>query len=356
LHRVAIVHAPVGTVALTVPPNVSASAVTTTTTTTVAPLGTMNFLFTGSDSRACIDPSSPYAGAFLGDGASIGARSDTIMVFHVDPASAQAAILSFPRDLWVPIAGTLRDDRINAAFNPNDPSQLVQTIETNFGIRIDHYVGVDFCAFRTMVNAVGGIRIPFAYPTRDTHTGLNISQPGCVAMGGDEALAYVRSRYYQYQTPNGVWHSDGTSDYGRIARQQDFIRRVLQRAIDRGATNPVVAKRLLDIAVSNDVHVDADLTLSELLQLGRKLRSINTSSIPRYRLEGRGTLIGGAAVIIPTLDTPANRAMLAVFRGQAPVRPQVSGGNGGTTAPGPEAAPPSDNLAGIYPPADPACY
>jgi LCP family protein required for cell wall assembly len=354
LHRLTIVHAPGSALDLTSPAGSPASNATTPS----RPLGATNFLFTGSDSRSCIDPSSPYAGAFLGEGSTIGARSDTIMVFHVDPASAQAAILSFPRDLWVPIAGTTRKDRINSAFSPDDPNQLVQTIETNFGIRIDHYVGVDFCAFKTMVDTVGGVRIPFAYPTRDTHTGLDIAQPGCVKMAGDEALAYVRSRYYEYQTPDGVWHPDSTSDYGRIARQQDFVRRVLHRALDRGATNPAVAKQLLDIAVSNDVHVDADLTLSDLIELGHKLRNLDTSSIQRYRFEGRGTVIGGADVIIPTLDTPTNRAVLALFRGETstattPALADTQAGTGTTT---PTDAAPPDNLAGIYPPADPACH
>src|SRR5262249_50649993 len=152
--------------------------------------------------------------------------------------------------------------------------------------------------------------------TRDIHTGLDIARPGCVKMAGDEALACVRSRYYEYQTPDGIWHADGTSDYGRIARQQDFVRRVLQRALDRGATSPGVAKQLVDIAVSNNVRVDADLTLSDLLQLGRKLKSLDTSAIERYRLEGRGTVIGGADVNTPTLTSPTNQAILSLFRGE----------------------------------------
>ena len=352
LHRVVLVHAPVtNTLPVATPPGSPLSDVTTGG----RPVGATNFLFTGSDSRSCIDPSSPYAGAFLGDGTA-GARSDTIMVFHVDPTSAQAAILSFPRDLWVPIAGTPRKDRINSAFDPDDPSRLVQTIETNFGIHIDHFVGVDFCAFKTMVDAVGGIRIPFAYPTRDTHTGLDITEPGCIKMTGDEALAYVRSRYYQYQTPDGRWHDDGTSDYGRIARQQDFVRRVLQRALDRGATNPGVAKQLLDIAVSNNVHVDADLTLSDLLQLGHKLKNLDTSAIQRYRLEGRDTVIGGADVIIPNLTTPTNQAILSLFRGETTnaVLPPTTDAT--PAAPGQPAGPvPPANPAGIYPPDDPTC-
>ena len=352
LHGVILVHAAAPTVVQALP----VVSQPTSPPTSALSNASVNFLLTGSDSRSCIDPSSPYAGAFLGAGASAGARSDTIMILHVDPAATQAALLSFPRDLWVPIAGTSRKDRINAAFNPDDPSQLVQTIESDFGIHVDHYVGVDFCAFKNMVDAVGGIHIPFVYPTRDTHTGLNITQPGCVKMNGDEALAYVRSRYYEYQTPDGVWHSDTTSDYGRIARQQDFIRRVVRLAFDRGATNPIVAKQLLDIAVSNDVHIDSDLTFNELFQLGQQMRNLNTAAIDRYRFDGTETVIGGADVIVPTLDSPANQAIEALFRGQAPT-PQPPADSGGSV-PGDTASTttlPPDNPAGIYPPDDPSC-
>jgi LCP family protein required for cell wall assembly len=353
LHGVTLVHAPPSTVVAAL----SGVSQPTAPSTSAPSSASINFLLTGSDSRSCIDPSSPYAGAFLGAGASAGARSDTIMLLHVDPATTQAALLSFPRDLWVPIAGTSRKDRINSAFRPDDPSQLVQTIETDFGIRVDHYVGVDFCAFKNMVDAVGGIQIPFVYPTRDTHTGLNITQPGCVKMSGDEALAYVRSRYYEYQAPDGVWHSDTTSDYGRIARQQDFIRRVLRRAFDRGATNPVVAKQLLDIAVSNDVHIDGELTFNELFQLGRQMRNLNTTAIERYRFDGTETVIGGADVIVPTLNSPTNQAIEALFRGQAPAASPSSADSGGT-APGDSGSSttlPADNPTGIYPPDDPSC-
>jgi LCP family protein required for cell wall assembly len=278
------------------------------------------------------------------------------MILHVDPATTQAALLSFPRDLWVPIAGTTRKDRINSAFRPDDPSQLVQTIESDFGIHVDHYVGVDFCAFKNMVDAVGGIQIPFLYPTRDTHTGLNITQPGCVKMAGDEALAYVRSRYYEYQSPDGVWHSDTTSDYGRIARQQDFIRRVLRLAFDRGATDPIVAKQLLDIAVSNDVHIDADLTFNQLFQLGRQMRNLDTSAIDRYRFDGTETVIGGADVIVPTANSPANQAIEELFRGQTPAaQPPSEGDESATANAATTTTVPADNPAGVYPPDDPSC-
>jgi LCP family protein required for cell wall assembly len=190
---------------LTTTPGTPGRAVTGSTvpgeTTTTLDLGgdvaVENYLLVGSDSRACIDPNSPYAGAFLTEGNDIGDRSDTIMVLRVDPDESQAAILSFPRDLWVKIGSTNRKSRINSAFDKDDPSRLVDTIQQNFLIPINHYIEVDFCAFKYLVDAIGGVTIPFAYPTRDRYTGLNVEAPGCVAMTGDEALAYVRSRHYE---------------------------------------------------------------------------------------------------------------------------------------------------------------
>ena len=184
-----------------------------------------NFLITGADNNACVDPDSPYAGAF-GDRSSMGERSDTIMVMRIDPSTKQGAVLSFPRDLWVDIPGRA-PNRINAAYIKDDPQRLIDTIYQNFGVPIDHYIQVDFCAFKTIVEAVGGVTVPFAYPARDRHTGLNVPVAGCFTFDGDHALAYVRSRYYEYQDENGKWKQDPVSDLGRISRQQDFLRRAL---------------------------------------------------------------------------------------------------------------------------------
>ena len=136
---------------------------TTTTIDVSGDVAAKNYLIVGSDSRACIDPGSPYAGAFLTEGNDIGDRSDTIMVLRVDPDESQAAILSFPRDLWVRIGSSNRKARINSAFDKEDPSRLVETIEQNFEIPVDHYIEVDFCAFKYLVDAVGGVKIPFEF-------------------------------------------------------------------------------------------------------------------------------------------------------------------------------------------------
>ena len=94
-----------------------------------------NFLITGADNGACVDPDSPYAPAF-GDAESgrVGERSDTIMIFRVDPAAGRVAVLSFPRDLYVTIADSGNKSRINSAYRRDEPQRLINTIYQNFGV------------------------------------------------------------------------------------------------------------------------------------------------------------------------------------------------------------------------------
>ena len=280
-------------------------------------LAAKNFLLTGSDNGSCVDPNSPYAGAF-GDRTGFGERSDTIMIIRVDPKDNRAAFLSFPRDLWVKIAGSTRTNRINTAFDRKNPNKLVDTIYQNFGISIDHYVNIDFCAFKEIVNAVGGVSIPFLYETRDKKTGLYVPAPSCFEFSGDHALAYVRSRSgYSYFDPvKNDWIKDGTGDLGRISRQQDFIRRAMQRALDKGSSSPTVANKLLNAALKN-VITDDQLTPISMLQLAQAMRDLNTSKIPTYTIATSGEMIGDQAVLVPRIQNDTMREILALFQGKA---------------------------------------
>lgn len=279
-----------------------------------------NFLVVGTDSRdsdpnGCIDPSSRYAGAF---GPAAGNRPDTIMVVRVDPEQKQAAILSLPRDLWVKIAETNNKSKINGAFGgDNPPARLAATIEGNFGVHIDHYVEVSFCAFKRLVDVLGGVKVPFEYPAKDDNTGFYVAQAGCMTLDGEAALAYARSRHYEYDPGTG-FREDGTSDYGRIARQQDFIRRLVRTAIDKGARQPTVAKQLLDAALApGNLRIDTELTINDLLSLATLLRSVDPEQVRSYRVEGTGAKIGGSDVILPDVTSERAKAILSIFQGTA---------------------------------------
>jgi len=343
-------------------------------------LDARNFLVTGSDNGDCIDPDSRFAGAF-GDRSRFGERTDTVMMIRVYPRDNQAAFLSFPRDLWVSIANSTRKDRINTAFDRTNPSRLIETIYRNFGIKTDHYVNIDFCAFKEIVDAVGGVRIPFAFPTRDRTTGLAVPNPSCFNFAGDHALAYVRSRsgYQYYDATKGSWVRDPTGDLGRISRQQDFIRRAMQRAIDRGSVSPIVANDLLGAALRN-VITDKNVTPSAMLQLAQAMRQLNTRGIPSFTVDAYPERIGDQSVLIPRLQNQTMREILALFQGKASytaTRPSTADDASGVNATGvalrvaPEStttttvapAPtttlptvsPTQNTLGVVPPDDPTC-
>ena len=242
-------------------------------------LSARNYLITGSDNDECVDPKSPFAGGF-GNRAAYGERSDTLMIIRVNPSDNQAAILSFPRDMWVEQAGSTRHGRINSNFDKKNPNRLIRTIKQNFGIDIDHYVNIDFCTFKEVVDAVGGVRVPFEYKARDLHTGFRVPKANvCFTFTGDHALAYVRSRHYRWFDPKTKsWRSDGTSDWGRISRQQDFTKRMIKKALETSRTNPRIAANIMNAALKN-VITDDQLTPLLLLQLGQAMRKIGRAHV-----------------------------------------------------------------------------
>src|SRR5829696_8754670 len=278
-----------------------------------------NFLLTGADNGACVDPSSPFAPAF-GDEESgrVGERSDTIMMMRVDPAAKRVAVLSFPRDLYVTIAGSGNRSRINSAYRRDDPQRLIDTIYENFGIGTDHFIQVDFCTFKTLVDAVGGVSVPFEFPARDTNSGLDVPTTGCFTFGGDHALAYVRSQHYEYEDPpgRGDWKEDPSSDLGRISRQQDFLRRSLTSILNKGLLNPSVVRGLISTATGGDVVTSNELSLAELMEFAGVLRDVDAASIVSYQIEAVGRTIGGAALLEPRIQGDNMQAVLAMFRGE----------------------------------------
>lgn len=297
----------------------SPTSVSTAPTFPAADPQAKNFLITGADNNSCIDPDSPFAASV---GAREGERSDTIVIWRVDPSTSRAAVLSLPRDLWVsiPDAG---QSRINAAYRRNDPSLLISTINANFGIFIDHFIQVDFCAFKTLVNAVGGVQVPFDFPARDKRSGLNVPKPGCFEFDGDHALAYVRSRYYEYlpdgADPDDGWVQDWSSDLGRISRQQDFMRRMLARVVDKGTLNPSIARSLIE-ATTDYVVTDNELSPQKLLEFAGVLRNVRPDGIPNYQVTASEATISGNAVLLPELDNERMQEVLALFRGEISLR------------------------------------
>jgi len=278
--------------------------------------GARNFLLVGTDNNACIDPDSKYAPYLLGR-ADFGERADVIQMWRVNTDTGAIAALSFPRDLYVRLDGGRRG-RINSAFDAEDPNRLISTIRSNFGIDTDHYVQIDFCAFKNLVDSVGGIGIPFSSPVRDRGTGLEIRTSGCSTLNGDDALAYVRSRKLEFERPSGSdnWVIDASSDWGRIARQQDFIKRTLSTVVNSGLTSPSVAGALIETN-ADQVVTDSNLSVSTMLGFANILRSVDTSNARSYQIDAAGRIVGGQSVLIPTLQNSAMRSILDIFQGDS---------------------------------------
>jgi LCP family protein required for cell wall assembly len=261
----------------------------------------MNVLLVGSDSRANVTGEQAQE---TGKNLVVGQRSDTLMVLHADNKGGKPAILSIPRDLYLPVAGTGGSNRVNTAFDGSEAGtqRLIDTVQNSLGIRINHYVAVDFVGFQAIVNAVGGVNIYVPSPVRDTVSGLSVKTPGCINLTGFQALAWVRSRHFE-QYEAGRWKSDPTGDLGRIQRQQDFIRRMLKKAL--ASKNPFRLNQLVGIGIKN-VIIDDSMSTGDIFHLARQFRSLNPDAVDMLTLPTTpfGTRIGGQNAAVLRLKQP----------------------------------------------------
>jgi LCP family protein required for cell wall assembly len=268
-----------------------------------------NYLIIGSDSRAFVN-SQKDAQDFGSKATQTGQRSDTMMVVHIDPGKHTGILVSFPRDLWVDIPGH-GTAKINAAFAFGGPQLTIATLKADFNIPISHFLEVDFAGFRDIVNAIGSVPIYFPTPARDKNTGLNIGTPGCHDLNGEEALAYVRSRYYQYQTADGQWHYDPTSDLGRINRQQYFIRSLSHAAIRSVFPNFTKLNDVLDKTVAS-LTSDQNFGSGDLTTLVSAFRNTDPKAFPMYTLPATNGFRDSQSVLL--LDDAKAAPTLARLR------------------------------------------
>ena len=308
-----------------------------------APVGQpFNVLLIGSDSR--LGESASDAAHFGNQANAGGQRSDVVKIVHVVPATGQVSVLSIPRDTVVTVAGDTseigRYNRINATYNTG-PDQLVQTIEANFGIPIEHVVQVDFEGLRGAVDAIGGIKVDFPYPAKDAYTGLNVTQAGCQLLNGGYSLALARSRHYEY-LKNGYWQYDGTSDFGRIQRQNAFLKAVINQAETK--YNPLTLNAFVGSVVQG-VTVDSTFTVSDLISLARQFHtfsstSLATATLPTYSAYSSEFGYLGSVLYV---QQPQAEAVITQFLGGAPDTPF-------SPPPGPYGVVPTTTTTSTYPP------
>lgn len=280
----------------------------------VEPGDPMNVLIVGIDDASGLsDEDSVKSGREGPDVA--GQHTDTIMILRLDPRAGTAQMVSLPRDLWVPIAETGTEQRINTALQSGGPARLIRTIDEAFDIPIHHFVQVDFAGFRELVEIVDGVPISFPRPARDRQSGLNIEAAGCYTLGPVQALGFARARYYDVQDAAGEWHRDPRADLTRAGRQQLFIELALSRAISRGAKNPNTLRRLVDLGASA-VTFDDSFEVGQLVELGVHYRNFQPTELQTFELSLVDDMQGGAQVL--RLVEEASEPILAVFRGVPP--------------------------------------
>ncbi|HUV57331.1 MAG TPA: LCP family protein [Acidimicrobiales bacterium] len=277
-----------------------------------------NILSIGSDSRAGLSGAvAAQTGATTGQVS--GQRSDVVKIIHVDPTQGTLSMLSIPRDTMTTLLANTalfgKFNRINVNFG-NGPSLLAQTITANFGIPIANTIVVSFGGLINAAQAIGGVYLNFPFPAKDPYSGLNIHHAGCQLVTGFQALAVARSRhYYWYQ--NGTWNYDGTSDFGRIDRQNAFLRAMLSRA--KGLYNPLTINSFLS-KIPEGITLDSNFSLNELIGLALRFHSLNPSMIQTYTLP---TVSGTAANVGDVLfvDQPAAQQMLVNIFGNQLIAP-----------------------------------
>jgi LCP family protein required for cell wall assembly len=251
-----------------------------------AELGTENILMAGSTSRCALKVQNPAYG-LCSQGVN-GVNSDVIMILHVDPAHHRLALLSIPRDLFVPNARTTGANKIDAALYQG-LSQLVAAIEEDFGIPIQHAVSLNFDQFANIVDALGGINMSFPMSVFDAESGLNVRAATCVHLNGTQALQVVRARHLQYDPPGESspyapdWPQEMQSDLARIRRDHEFLRVLAQAVAQRGLGNPITDLNLIN-SVKADITFDQSWSVNDMARLLLEFHSINIDSVPQLTL------------------------------------------------------------------------
>jgi LCP family protein required for cell wall assembly len=244
-----------------------------TTQAPKGPHGPINIMIMGSDNRDA-------PGDHIDNLTGIGKRSDTTILLHLSADRQHAYGISIPRDSIVNRPACLDDNgkqisspadgvMWNDAFNTGGPGCTVRQFEQLTGIRVNHYVVVDFNGFKSMVDAIGGVEVCIPHAVNDPIGHITLPA-GTHKFTGTQALNYVRER-----------HSLGNgSDIGRMKRQQAFIASMAHQAISADTlANPIHLAKFID-AATKSLTLDPDIgSISKLVGLAYQFRHIGLDHI-----------------------------------------------------------------------------
>ena len=255
--------------------------------------------------------------------------TDTIMLLLIDRASGTTGVLSIPRDTWL----ISRNTRVNTVYARHGAQALAGEVVSLTGLPVTHMVAVNFAAFATLTDEVGGVEVWLPGPARDRLTGLVVEAEGCTTLDGTTALAYVRSRHWEVPDGRGGWRPDRSADdFGRITRQHQFLRAVVAKL----ATPASVARVPALVGVAQDnLIVDADLSLADVITLGQRFVT-SPREVEYFTLPGVPGRAGAASVLY--VDEDAAAPILDHLRGLATPAPPPSLFSGSSSQ---EPAPPT---------------
>ncbi|MEU9454303.1 LCP family protein [Streptomyces sp. NPDC048277] len=242
------------------------------------PTSGQNILILGSDSRAGAN------GKLVDDTGVSGARSDTALVMHIPEGRKKAVAISIPRDTLVTRPECTKADgsqvasakrvMFNSIYSQVGPACVVKTVEQMSGVRMDHYVEIDFAGFKDLVDAIGGVTVTVDQDIHDSSSGLDITK-GTHKLNGTQSLQFVRTRH-------GI--GDG-SDLGRIGLQQQFMIALLAEIQKQDLLgSPVKAYKIAD-KLTAALTTDSELaSLTKLAEFGRSLNGVNPSTMETIML------------------------------------------------------------------------
>lgn len=256
----------------------------------------VNILVLGTDTRS----DAPTTGAEAPGWEPGQARSDTMLLVHLDGDRRSASVISIPRDSWVDIPGHGKG-KVNWAYSFGGPNLTVETVETMTDVRIDHLAVIDWDGFKALTDAVGGVDIDIPKTVYDSARGVRW-EAGRHHLDGEQALLYVRQRY-------GL--RDG--DLDRVARQQAFLRTLLKQTLNQELRkNPEQVLDLLDL-FSKHASVDDDWSTTQMAKLAASLRNLRTDDISYLTVPTDGTgMVGDQSVV--RLDPSRDRDLWRAVR------------------------------------------
>ena len=230
-------------------------------------------------------------------------RSDTIIVMHIPADRKSVQLVSIPRDTWVHIDGYPFDNqhgKINAAFSYGGPELAYKTVQQLTGLTIDHVAIIDWVGFKDLTSALGGVRIYIPQTFYDSSQRITWEK-GWQTLEGKTALQYVRTRH---DIPGSK-----QDDFGRMARQQNFLRAIMSKLMSSSTThNPVRFTKVL-ASLSSYLTIDKTWSNDELRSLAWSLRNLHSDSVQFFTAPlGSYATIGGQSVV--RLDTPQFRFLI----------------------------------------------